>query len=89
MRVTFREVVLTSSKSGLCPICARRATRTQKFFQTVNPFNVNANGVPKGRDEIMGELRAQRDEWKKSPTLHAGCEASVARAPEQSGEAKG
>lgn len=36
---------------------------TQRFMQTINPFNKNGRGEPKDRQEILIELRAQADLW--------------------------
>lgn len=45
----------------------KKRQQTRTFMQTVNPFNKNANGTPKSREEIMVELRAERDGWLLEP----------------------
>jgi hypothetical protein len=37
--------------------------QTKKFFQTLNPFNKTADGTVKTREQIMQELRAERQAW--------------------------
>ena len=37
--------------------------QTKTFFQTINPFNKDEDGLPKSRNQIIAELRAERDAW--------------------------
>jgi hypothetical protein len=73
MRVTFEEVKYHASKSGKCPVCGKSCTRSQKFFQTINPFNKNEDGTVKNRDEIYAELKVQIVMWKQVPPFHEKC----------------
>lgn len=73
--LTFQEVSIRASKSGICQVCNKRASRSEKFWQTINPFNKTADGHVKGRDEIHAELMASRAEWLKQPIRHVKCEA--------------
>lgn len=41
----------------------RRRQETKTFEQTVNPFNKNAEGKVKSREEIYRELEAERRLW--------------------------
>mgnify|MGYP001584197199 CR=1 FL=1 len=41
--------------------------------QTINPFNRNAHGLQKSREEIWAELRAQAETWKPRNDIHAKC----------------
>jgi hypothetical protein len=59
-RIVFEEVALTAAKT----VNGKR--RQKKFYQTLNPFNKNKNGVPKTRGEILDELRNQIEEWTNS-----------------------
>lgn len=43
----------------------KKRQKTKKFQQTLNPFNKNADGIPKTRQEILVELNAERDKWMK------------------------
>lgn len=74
MEIRFQEVRATRSKSGTCAVCGKTARRQTAFFQTLNPFNKNADGYPKTRYEIMLELNVRLDEWEKLPVKHAACE---------------
>lgn len=71
---TFREVSRHVEKSGKCAICGKPAKRSEKLFQTINPFNTNAAGVPKSRDEIYAELNVKAVEWRAAPVKHQKCE---------------
>lgn len=73
-KTTFQEVRIHRSKSGKCIVCGKRAVRHTSRFQTLNPFNTNAFGVPKTRREIVEELFALLDEWEKEPVNHSRCE---------------
>lgn len=74
MQVVFPELRAFFQKSGRCPACQKRARRSRNFFQTLNPFNVNAQGRVKTRKEIYAELEASGRKWEKEPTYHAKCE---------------
>jgi len=41
----------------------KRKQETKVFMQTVNPFNKDAYGVPKTPEQIVAELRQERDAW--------------------------
>lgn len=74
MRVNFQVVEIKFSKSGICPVCGKIASRTKKFFQTLNPFNKNDDGSIKNVAQIKSELVAKGNDWKIHPVLHARCE---------------
>lgn len=40
---------------------------TKKFWQTLNPFNKNADGSIKTRQQIVAEIKAERDAWMLEP----------------------
>lgn len=71
---TFQEIFLSFSKSGICPSCGKRAKRSQRFSQTINPFNKNSEGQIKSREEIYAELHQRGKSWMQTPTFHAKCE---------------
>lgn len=73
-RITFPVVEVRPSKSGICPVCEGKASRTGKFFQTINQFNTNPDGTQKTRDQIHKELDEKVKEWKLQPVYHARCE---------------
>lgn len=65
MRYTFEEVKLTATRSVVGSDGKKR--RQQKTFsQTLNPFNLNADGTVKSRADIRRELDAEAGRWKAS-----------------------
>jgi hypothetical protein len=74
--IHFQKVVYPATKKGTCPVCGKAATRKsgEKFMQTINPFNTNAEGQVKSRREIMDELKVKADAWRNEPVYHAKCE---------------
>lgn len=72
--VTFQEVSIYGSKSVKCAGgCKRTLRRSRKFFQTLSPFNKNAAGELKTRDEIQSELLAERKAWIDAPETCSHC----------------
>jgi hypothetical protein len=69
----FEEVKLFASKTGICSVCGKKAARSMKFSQTINPFNKMPDGTKKTRHDILAELRIQVAEWRKEPPTHAKC----------------
>jgi hypothetical protein len=61
MRLTFQEVAIRGvrrwTENG------KKRQETRKFFQTINPFNKGEDGIPKTREQIMAEIKAERDAW--------------------------
>jgi hypothetical protein len=61
MNIRFREVALRATfhwkENG------KWKQKTEKFMQTLNPFNRNKDGQPKSYEEIVAELRVYRDKW--------------------------
>lgn len=55
-------------------MCGRLRNRQRTFWQTLNPFNRNADGVPKTMVEIEAELGVEAAAWKREPPVCAGCE---------------
>lgn len=62
MRYIFEEVAVKATKRWTDET-GRKRQQTRKFFQTLNPFNKDADGNPKTAQQIMAEIRAQRDAW--------------------------
>lgn len=69
MRYVFNEVSVKAVKRWKDPVSGKPRQETRKFFQTINPFNKNAKGVPKSRDEIMAEIKKERDDWLAGPPM--------------------
>ena len=70
----FEEVKLYGSKSGKCSACGKACTRSQKFSQTLSPFNKNKMGEAKTRQEIKAELLEELTLWRSKPPIHSRCE---------------
>jgi len=67
MRLIFREIAVRGVKRWKDPVTGKKRQETRKFYQTQNPYNLNAAGVPKSREEILAELKIERDEWLAVP----------------------
>lgn len=74
IRHNFDEVAITPERSGTCAKCGKPCRRKKKFFQTINPFNLNDQGKVKTAGEIRAELTERFREWCKQPLYHAKCE---------------
>lgn len=61
MRIRFRAVKIRGVRRWMEG--GKRRQETKVFFKTISPFNTNAAGVPKAADEIVAELRAEREAW--------------------------
>jgi hypothetical protein len=71
--VRFERIPMTVSKSVKCTGCGRRLRRQRTFGQTLNPWNRNAQGQPKTRQEILTALREQAGKWKQQPETCTAC----------------
>ena len=71
MRITFDEVKIKGTRRWTDEEGKKRQ-QTRAFMQTVNPYNKNANGHVKSRDEIMTELLAERSDWLKETPANGG-----------------
>lgn len=60
-RISFEEVRLKGIRRWKENGKPRQETRV--FMQTINPFNRDADGLPKTREQIERELLAERAEW--------------------------
>ncbi|HDV9097244.1 TPA: hypothetical protein QIZ65_004082 [Enterobacter kobei] len=70
----FDEISTFAEKSGKCDVCGKACKRREKFYQTLNPFNKNADGSVKTYQEIRKEIELKAIEWKLKPVRHAKCE---------------
>lgn len=66
MRVhtTFDEVFIRRTRTYTDPSTGKRRQQSRKFWQTVNPFNCNADGSIKSREDILRELRQDANRWE-------------------------
>lgn len=70
MRYVFQEIAVRGTRRWTDETGKKRQ-QTKKFFQTLNPFNRNAAGLPKTSSEIRQEITTERDAWLTS-TQHQG-----------------
>ena len=69
-RYVFNEVSIKRTRRWKDAESGKQRQETRKFFQTINPFNTNAAGLPKDRDEIMAEIKAEGDAWLASASAN-------------------
>lgn len=79
MKINYKPVKYSATKTDICPICKKRATRSKTFSQTVNPFNTvwdffHKRNRPKTEAEILRELAIQANKWYAKRTYHQKCE---------------
>ena len=60
MRIRFEEVKLKATRRWTEN--GKKRQETKVFMQTINPFN-KSGGRVKSYDEILVELKAERDAW--------------------------
>lgn len=77
MHYDFEEVSMSYTRREICSICGKKCSRTQKFSQTLNPFNKNKKKKIKTRDEIYIELQIEIDNWKKVSIKHVKCHVNT------------
>jgi len=73
-RVDFPVVTIRCVRRDKCGKCGKRTRRTLKLWQTRNPLNRNAAGVPKTEREILVELNEELAEKLRQPLLCSACE---------------
>jgi hypothetical protein len=83
---TFTGPSATARRSGECPTCGKRTTRSRTFERTVNPFNVkivNGERVPKTWDEVRADVQTDAEAWAPEPELfeHEACRAARTSPP--------
>jgi hypothetical protein len=64
---TYQEYKMKGKKSGKCPGCGRRLTRSRTFGETLNPYNKNAAGMVKSPAEIHQSLAGKVERWEAVP----------------------
>lgn len=62
MKVRFEVVALRAQKKWTDER-GKRHQATEKFWQTISPFNKNVDGSIKTREQILEELKIERDRW--------------------------
>lgn len=69
--VRFQVVSRSKVVRFKCP-CGKRFQRSVHVEQTINPWNVNADGQPKTRAEIWAELAVELAAKEPDPTHTCG-----------------
>lgn len=59
----FEKVATRRTRRGTCPTCGNNVTRSRTFENTINPFNRNADGTIRTRQEVWEKVNAEADEW--------------------------
>lgn len=77
----FQPVRTSRRKSGSCPVCGKRVTRSRAFEHTVNPFNRNDDGTVRTYDEVRAAVNAEADMWEPDFT-HQNCVPNTERSTE-------
>ncbi len=62
-RYTFEEVSVKATRKWVDPETGKKRQETRKFSQTINPYNTNADGTRKTREQINAEICAQAQSW--------------------------
>lgn len=69
----FEEVTHHVTKRVPCRVCRKPLGRATILSQTINPFNKDAAGQPKTREQIRAELRAEAETWHPTNDIHRAC----------------
>lgn len=81
---TFTGPNTSRRRTGTCPRCGKKVTRSRTFERTVNPFNCVGEGEhrrPKTWSEVAADVRAEADAWEPDFTCKACDDAQdLARA---------
>ena len=64
MRFVFEIVETKATVTWADPATGKKRQRTEKFSQTINPFNKGADGQPKSREQIREEINRAARLWK-------------------------
>jgi len=79
MRITFDVVRLAMQVGYKCKGCGKPRTKAVRVEHTVNPFNRNADGIPKSREEVYRDVKQVFNERciaVKAGVLCSKCEAT-------------
>lgn len=69
----FSEITGSRKVSGVCTRCGKRRSRTFRITHTINPFNKNADGSVRTRDEVAACVREELAALVATPFLCATC----------------
>jgi hypothetical protein len=80
MHYEFSKVSIPVQKSTKCVDCGKSLRRQASLWQTLNPWNKMPDGRPKTREDILVELRAERERWRAQPERCKACAAIAEEA---------
>jgi uncharacterized protein (DUF2225 family) len=60
----FEEVSHTAKRRVTCAVCGKKFNRQKTFTNTINPFNMNANGSPKTYQDVRANVFALARQWQ-------------------------
>lgn len=70
--VRFPQVRVATVRAGVCPVCGAGTIRRRTFAQNISPYNRNADGTVRTRDEVHAAVRADAAAWVPDFT-HEAC----------------
>jgi len=65
-RYVFEEIKVKRVKKFKDAETGRKRQVTRTFLQTLNPFNVTPEQIPKSRDQILTEINEEANRWVRS-----------------------
>lgn len=68
--VLFQPVTRKQTVAYTCTRCGKKRSKVVKTEHTINPFNINAAGVPKSREEVLESVRLEQA--RKIAEIQAG-----------------
>ena len=72
-KIVFDRVEMSATKRMRCDGCGKLVTRRETRWQSLNPYNRNAEGHPKTGSEIQVELKRELAIWKAFPVVCKAC----------------
>jgi hypothetical protein len=60
----FEEVSRTAYRKVTCAICGKKFKRQRTFTNTINPFNLNADGAPKTWSDVEANVIYLAEQWQ-------------------------
>lgn len=76
----FEVVKYHGTKSVPCKCCGKRLQRKKTHEATINPWNKNADGSVKTRNEVQADLIEKDKEWRKQPETCKDCKTAPKRS---------
>lgn len=67
MIVYFEEIATRRTKRAACEKCGKKYQKTEKFWQTISPWNTDGKGLSKTKEGIWKEINIKADNWMSDP----------------------